>query len=80
MEENTETNRETNGRICAFLFHVVTSCDANNKVDQSKHNLAHPARFGDRSIFVEFFHVDQEQERFPFDPPAKWFTWILKET
>jgi len=48
---------------------VTSGCDANIKVDKSKHNLAHPARFGD--IFVEFFHVAPEQEQFPFDPPAK---------
>ena len=73
FEENTETNRKTNGNICDFLFHVVAcGCDANNEVDSLQQNLAHLARFGDRIIFDELFHVAQKQERFPFDLPAKW--------
>ena len=56
-----------------FLFHaVISGCAANNEVDWSKHNLAHPARFGDRGIFLELFHVAPEQQRFPHDrPPAR---------
>lgn len=55
-------------KIISFLFHTDSSgCDAHNE----GHNEAHPSRFGDRIIFVNFCRVGPEQERFPFDLPAK---------
>ena len=73
IKENCQkTEIKTNGTIRAFLFHVVTSgCDANNEVDSSQHNWAHPDRFGDRIIFVEFLHVAPKLEKSPSDLPAK---------
>ena len=72
FKENCQTNRKTNGKIFAFLFHLVTSgCEANNEVDSSQHNWAHPDKFGDSIIFAEFFHVAPEQERSPFNLPTK---------
>lgn len=36
IKEACETNRKTNGKICAFFFLVVTSgCGANNEVHYS---------------------------------------------
>ena len=80
IKEACQKYRKTKGRICDFFFHVVTSfCDASDEVDYSEYNWAHPDRFGNHIICVEFLLMAPEQERSSFDLPAKWFRYVLKE-